>query len=89
MSSKQKLNIIIEELGALLKFEAYGVIDMMLGKSTKAISEMSEEKILAYARTTFAAKDKLPTWKKFVAAADREFKTRGLDSPSLLKGLVS
>lgn len=49
---------------------------------------MPSEKIIAYIRTTFAAKDDLPGWYTLVTSAKEEFKNRKIDFEKLLQGLI-
>lgn len=85
-SSAAELMAVIEGLNAQLKHRQFQVIDQML--RTVKLNLLSPEKILAFARTTFAVRGLLAEWPGFVRRARDELTSRGLDATALLKGLI-
>lgn len=88
INSKPRLTDIIEELSTLLSFKEFGIVNMILSRVIKNLPTMPSEKIIAYIRTTFAAKDDLPGWYTLVTSAKEEFKNRKIDFEKLLQGLI-
>jgi len=83
MRDSKKIKSIKEEIESLLKYNAYSVVNMMLNRARLKVSEMSDEKMIAYAKYSEPAKDIIPAWKAYVSAAKIELKNRKLDESLL------
>lgn len=88
MSKIKIIKSINEEINDLFKYDAYGVVDMMLSKGITKLDVMSVDKIVTYATATHSKRDILISRKRFVEAAHAEIKSRGLDPDHILKGLM-
>lgn len=83
--SSGDLMAVIAGLNAMLKRREFSMIDKILTIVRPA--QLSPETMLALARVTFAVRDKLPHWSRFVRRIRSEITNRGLDAHALLKGL--
>lgn len=91
MSSLRELSTIVEELSTLCSFNAFKLVNDLLIKVNNRLKITQPDKVLTYIRTTSAARNELPAWKKLVDNAYTEFKSREtelkIDADRLFYGL--
>jgi hypothetical protein len=77
---------VIDGINVLLKQGRFFLIDKIF--RSLSLEAMEPRMMLAFARTTFPVRTKLDEWRSFVSSVANELDKRGLDSQSLLRGLV-
>ena len=77
---------IVDLINKMLNKKQYEQFDEVL--RTMKISDTCVQELVAYARCSFMARNKLKYWKTFVGECSSELSDRGLQGHNILRGLL-
>ena len=84
--SVKSLTDYIQGINGLIKKGKFDLLAKIL--SSTALSDMSNEAMITFARALYPVRERIPNWKKFVLSVKNELDNRGKDGARLLRGIV-
>ncbi|WP_144435579.1 hypothetical protein [Roseovarius atlanticus] len=84
--SVKNLTNTVQGINELIQKGKFDLLAKILGSAK--LSQMSNETMLAFARSSFPVREQIANWKTFVAEVQSELDRREKNSARLLKGLV-